>query len=146
LKINDTDYLQVLKLGIPLTALNFVMSFPAAYLVDKLGRRYMLLRTLPVCAISWLLVAASMSYEFDLYKEEFAILGIGGLAVFISAFSLGVAGAAFLINTEIYPLHVNGSAISIALFVNWMFNFLISTLFPLALSYKFYLDPCTNPN
>jgi hypothetical protein len=35
--------------------------------------------------------------------------------------------------TEIFPIHVIGTAVSLATFSNWMTNFFVATVFPLAL-------------
>jgi len=47
-------------LNIPLTGINMIMSIVSCFLIDKFGRRYLLLRTLPVAVVGWLLVSLGM--------------------------------------------------------------------------------------
>jgi len=61
------------------------------------------------------------------------VIAFSGIIVFLIAFSLGIGGIVWTVNSEIYPLHVIGSAVSLATFVCWVANFIVATVFPLAL-------------
>ena len=50
-----------LLLNIPLACINGVGSIISVFTIDRLGRRYILLRTLPFVAIAWLIVASGMA-------------------------------------------------------------------------------------
>lgn len=58
--IDDNDELAVI-LNIPLALMNAIGSTIAVLIIDGKGRRYSMLRTLPGCMVSLLLVALSMN-------------------------------------------------------------------------------------
>jgi hypothetical protein len=53
--------------------------------------------------------------------------------MYLLAFGLGMSSTPWAVNAEIYPLHVIGTAASLATFTNWTSNFIVATVFPLAL-------------
>ena len=50
-----------LLLNIPLASVNAFGTLISAFLIDGLGRRFILLRTLPLVAVAWLVVASGMA-------------------------------------------------------------------------------------
>ena len=70
-KITFEDYSQndsALLLNIPLASVNAFGTLISAFAIDKLGRRFMLLRMLPLVTIAWLIVASGMA--LTAYTEE----------------------------------------------------------------------------
>ena len=51
-----------LVLYIMLSIVSACGTIVAIFLIESLGRRYIILRTVPVIAVSWIVVAAGMSY------------------------------------------------------------------------------------
>ena len=49
--------------------------------------------------------------------------------MFLLCFSIGVSSTPWTINSEIYPLHVIGTANSIATTCNWVANFTVASMF-----------------
>jgi SP family galactose:H+ symporter-like MFS transporter len=52
-----------------------------------------------------------------------------GLVLYLAFFSISMSGTVWSINTEIYPIHLVGTASSLATATNWFSNFLVSTSF-----------------
>ena len=119
-------------LNIPLALMNAIGSVVAAFYIDKMGRRYIMLRTLPGVLASLLLV--SVSFYFSLYttggsKETGNILSFCGLILYLAFFSIGMSSPVWSINTEIYPIHLAGLGTSLATATNWLSNFIVSSVF-----------------
>ena len=54
-----------LVLNIPLSFFNATGTFLSILFIDKLGRRYIILRSLPFIALSWLVTATGMAFTGD---------------------------------------------------------------------------------
>ena len=52
-----------------------------------------------------------------------------GLLIFLLFFAIGSSSTPWAINSEIYPLHVIGTANSIATTTNWTANFVVASVF-----------------
>lgn len=51
------------------------------------------------------------------------------MILFLFTYSAGMASIPWLINSEIYPLFLIGSASALSAFVNWMSSFVMITIF-----------------
>ena len=51
-----------LLLNIPLACFNALGTIMSVFFIDKLGRRYLILRVLPLIALSWFITAIGMSF------------------------------------------------------------------------------------
>lgn len=105
----------------------------AVFYIDKIGRRYIMLRTIPGVFIACCIVG--LSFYLSLFgkskndKDVGAALSMTGLVLFISFFSIGMSSPVWSINTEIYPLHLIGIATSLSTATNWGSNFIVSSVF-----------------
>lgn len=130
-QIQDKNTL-ALVLNIPLALVNSIGNLSSVCYVDRLGRRYIFLRTIPCVIVSLLIVSASM-YMCIYLDEQWKVLGryltMLGLALYLLTFSFGLSGTTWSVNTEIYPLHLVGMANSLAAATNWLCNFIVSSLF-----------------
>ena len=89
-----------------------------------------MLRTLPFIMIAWLIVAVGMSMTETEGSEQLGgILSFFGLLMFLLLFSFGMSATPWAINAEIYPLHVIGTANSLATTMNWVANFAVASVF-----------------
>ena len=62
-------------------------------------------------------------------------LAIFGCAFYIISFSMSLGPVALLLISEVFPLNYRGAAMSIAIVANFVFNFITTTMFPIALKY-----------
>ena len=120
-------------LNIPLALVNAIGSVVAVFIIDKMGRRFIMLRTLPFILVACLLVSLSMYLtsfsKKDIFVEIGDYLAMVGLIMYLSFFSVGMSSPVWSVNTEIYPIHLIGSGSSLATSTNWFSNFLVSTFF-----------------
>ncbi|KAI7854776.1 general substrate transporter [Circinella umbellata] len=105
------------------TGLNVVVTIIGLALVDRLGRKFLLLFS----SIGMCLFAAIMTIAL---RFEVSALQVVCVMLFVSSFAVGLGTIPFLITAEVYPTYAVGAASSAALFVNWLCNFIIGLVFP----------------
>ena len=104
------------------------------FLIDKLGRRYIMLRFLPGITFSLLSISLSM-WLSNFFSEESTAHILGSymsvffVILYLIFFSICMSGTVWSVNTEIYPIHLIGTANSIATATNWISGFLVSSIF-----------------
>ena len=131
--LDDTE--SSLVLNIPLSAFNATGTILSIFFIDKLGRRFIILRSLPFIAVSWLITAAGMAFTGENQPESTqttgGIIACIGVSLFLLCFSFGMSSTPWTINAEIYPLHVIGTANSLSATTNWVVNAFVSECFKL---------------
>lgn len=108
-----------------LGAVNVAMTFLALRLIDRLGRRPLLiwgLSGMTVCL-------AVLGFFFEGFSGEAGILAVLALMGYISFFAISLGPVAWLIISEIYPLGIRGRAMGAATFANWACNYIVSLTF-----------------
>ena len=113
--------------------MNAVGTLISSVYIDNLGRRFLMLRTLPVSTIGWLITAFGM-YLFNYqHSSSGTYVAFSGIIIFLASFSTGMSSTPWTVNAEIYPLHVIGTANSLSTTTNWTTNFVVATVFLLML-------------
>lgn len=122
--------------SVALGTLQVFMTLAAAGLMDKAGRRILLMISAGGMALSCFLVGFSfylrtlqpekMSEALDTFICELALVS---LLVYIATFSLGIGAIPWIIMSEIFPAHVKGIAGSVATLVNWFCAYAITMIF-----------------
>ncbi|MFM2485230.1 sugar porter family MFS transporter [Celerinatantimonas yamalensis] len=116
---------------------NFLMTIVALWLVDKKGRKTLLL---------WGSVGMSIGLAYLTWAYAQPVQnGLGvliALLVYISFFAASFAPVMWVIISEIYPNHIKGMAMSFSTAVSWLFTFITIYFSPiikgsLGLSYLF---------
>jgi sugar porter (SP) family MFS transporter len=106
---------------------NVVLTVVGMLLVDRLGRRPLLLGGVSVMAVSLAVLAASIGlFGAGAVTAKIAVVCV---FIYIAAVALSLNLVVFLIPSEIYPLRVRGTAMSVTLFANWGTNFVVSLTF-----------------
>ncbi|XP_059598428.1 sugar transporter ERD6-like 8 isoform X5 [Vitis vinifera] len=121
--------------GILYSSLQVIVTAFGASLIDRLGRRPLLM----VSAFGLLLGCLLTGISFFLKAHQLApnlvpILAVTGIMVHIGFYSVGLGPIPWLIMSEIFPLHVKAIAGSLVTLVNWFgawavsytFNFLMN--------------------
>ncbi|NGX52120.1 MAG: D-xylose-proton symporter [Candidatus Anoxychlamydiales bacterium] len=107
------------------TAINILATFLSIWLIDKVGRRPLLISSTFGMMIFLLMLSAS----FFINPTNLPIFVMISLMGFTSSFAIGLGSVSWLINAEIYPMHIRGKANGIATFVNWVSNYLVASSF-----------------
>ncbi|WXC61445.1 hypothetical protein SNK03_007320 [Fusarium graminearum] len=105
-------------------SINFLFCLPAIYYIDTLGRRKILLYTIPGMAIG--LMAAAVSYD------QVTIEVVAFWIFFHTAFySPGMGPVPFVLAAESFPLAYRETGASFAITINFLFAGLLAWLQPL---------------
>ncbi len=106
---------------------NVVMTIVAIRLIDKAGRRPLLLIGTAGMVIS--LGALGLVFHLHNISGALAWITLGSLMVYVASFAIGLGPVFWLLISEIYPLIVRGRAMSLATIMNWAANLLVTLTF-----------------
>lgn len=107
---------------------NFLMTFVAIYLIDRVGRKPLLTFGL-VGMIASLLILTGGFLVGGLQGAP-AWLTITGLLLYIASFAATFGPVMWVMLPEIFPLNVRGAGTGVSTIGNWGANFVVSLLFP----------------
>lgn len=126
-----------------LAALNgteyFIASWPAVFLVERVGRRKLMLFGAAGQAATMAILAGVNSRPTE---KPFQIAGIVFLFVFNTFFAIGWLGMTWLYPAEITPLRTRAPANALSTSSNWIFNFLVWPFLSLFIICHVTLTPC----
>lgn len=108
-----------------------IATFISVMVVDKLGRRLLLLASSSVMAISTIAMGVYF-YLKDADAESVTTLGwlpVSSLCVFIIMFSIGFGPVPWLMMGELFASDIKGVAGSIAGTTNWVLAFIVTKTF-----------------
>lgn len=111
-----------------LALLLVIVTFVASRLVDKLGRRTLLLWGLGGMVAALFVLGAAFAQVGRFPFVPWLILA--GLFLYIAAFALGPGPCIWLVIAEIYPMEIRGRAMSVATLASWLANLFVSSTFP----------------
>lgn len=109
---------------------NFLVTILAMGLIDRLGRRSLLVMGFAGTAATLLLIAAGAALP-GLLPPWVMVLA---LLAYIASFAISLGPLPHLMMSEVFPLSVRGAGMSLASVSNWGFNFLVVLLFPVLLN------------
>ncbi|XP_057470347.1 sugar transporter ERD6-like 6 [Actinidia eriantha] len=124
-----------------LGAVQVIATGVATWLVDKTGRRLLLIVSSSGMFVSLLLVAIaffikdSISDDSTLYSI-LGILSVVGVVGMIIGFSLGMGPIPWVIMSEILPINIKGLAGSVATLANWFFAWVVTMTANLLLNWS----------
>lgn len=114
---------------------NMVMTLVSMWLIDKVGRRSLLIVGFSGTAIGLSMLAHSASLSAATGGGNFeAALGFVGVVLYIASFAIALGPIPYVMMSEIYPLNVRGPGMAMASIANWGFNYIVVLLFPIALA------------
>lgn len=122
------------QISIAITVVNAIMTFPAIFLVDRLGRRTLLFMS----SLLMLIFAVLLGWSLN---EHFRRLCSFAIVAFIAAFSVGLGPIPFLLVSEMVPANCVPALSSLALSASWIMTFVVAQGFlPLRDALTYY-DP-----
>jgi sugar porter (SP) family MFS transporter len=107
---------------------NVLMTIVAIWLLDRTGRRPLLLVGTTGMAIGMIITACAFLSGDELHGGT-AYVAIAGLIVYTGSFAVGLGPVFWLMIAEIYPLRIRGQAMSVATIANWGANFVVTISF-----------------
>ncbi len=114
-------------------AVNVAMTIVAIRLLDRAGRRPLLIRGSAGMALGMIAAALAFAGGTHLTAAR-ATVAIAALVVYTGSFAIGLGPVFWLMISEIYPQRVRGTAMSLASLANWAANFLVTISFLTLLS------------
>ncbi|KAL4651945.1 hypothetical protein ACB092_01G197700 [Castanea dentata] len=106
---------------------NLTGSIIAMVLMDKLGRKALLLWSFSGMVMSMVLqVTAASSYVAN---SGAMYLSVGGMLMFVFTFALGAGPVPGLLLPEIFPSRIRAKAMAFCMSVHWVINFFVGLLF-----------------
>ncbi|KIM96736.1 hypothetical protein OIDMADRAFT_32656 [Oidiodendron maius Zn] len=114
----------------------FVASFIPWFLIDRIGRRPLLLSMISVMA-AVMAIQAALIYQVEHATAIATSAGIGAAAmlfVFQGAFTIGFQATVWVYPSEILPLRFRQRGSSISTASNWIFNYMIVQITPISIS------------
>jgi sugar porter (SP) family MFS transporter len=111
-------------------AANLIMTAVALVLVDRVGRRPLLLVGILGMVVSLIILGAGFAFAGgSTQASSVGIVTAISLIAYISFFAIGLGPVFWLLISEIFPLQARGTAMSIATVANWSANFVITLVF-----------------
>lgn len=104
---------------------NVIMTIVAVLIIDKIGRRPLLITGL----IGMSLSLFTLGISFFEREADIGIVSLISLMAYVSFFAISLGPVAWLIISEIFPLTIRGRAMGLAIFANWICNYLVSLTF-----------------
>ncbi|XP_019437397.1 PREDICTED: sugar transporter ERD6-like 16 [Lupinus angustifolius] len=108
-----------------------------AILMDKSGRRPLIMASAggtflgcSITGIAFFLKGQSLLLEWT------PILAVAGVLIYVAAFSIGLGPVPWVIMSEIFPIHVKGTAGSLVVLINWLGAWVVSYTFNFLMSWS----------
>ncbi|KAK4891169.1 hypothetical protein LTR27_010243 [Elasticomyces elasticus] len=114
--LTDSKYLEPLFLSWGIGLANFLFAFPAYYFIDRKGRRWLLLVTIPLMALT--ILAAGLSFLIPIDSSAHVPVIAFFTFLFIAFYSCGMGPVPFTISAEVFPMEQRMVGMSFAVFTN----------------------------
>jgi len=124
--------LQVLLIATAGTGIvNVLMTLPGIFLVDRLGRKPMLLiGSAGIAATMAILGAMIGAYGPNFANHAAPYVCLAMMYIFTASFAATWGPIGWIIPAEIYPLRIRAKAMAITTASNWLFNFIVAQVVP----------------
>ncbi|MDQ2945658.1 MAG: sugar porter family MFS transporter [Acidobacteriota bacterium] len=99
----------------------------AIYLIDRVGRRPLLLTGVAGQIVGLAILGAA--FQFQQLASLKSYVAMGGLVIYVACFAFGLGPIFWLLISEIYPLKVRGAAMSAVTVTNWAMNLVVAVTF-----------------
>ncbi|MEV5536256.1 sugar porter family MFS transporter [Saccharopolyspora shandongensis] len=109
--------------------INVLMTVVAMLLIDRLGRRPMVIAAFAGMGVS--MAALGLVYLMPSQSGLVGWFALVCMAAYIGCFAFGVGAILWVLIAEIYPLKVRGAAVGMATMAHWLANFVVALTFPL---------------
>ena len=113
--------------GAGLTAVMWCFHVLAIFLLDRIGRRPLLLTGVAGQIVGLAILGAA--FQFPQLASFKSYVAIGSLVIYVAYFAFGLGPIFWLLISENYPLKVRGAAMSAVTVTNWALNLVVAVTF-----------------
>jgi SP family galactose:H+ symporter-like MFS transporter len=106
---------------------NVLMTVVAMWLIDRKGRRPLLLTGIGGMAV--MLGLLGLTFRLSSHSGGLAWLAVVGMMVYVASFAISLGPIFWLLISEIYPLPIRSSAEGLAATFNWGSNLIVTLTF-----------------
>ena len=106
---------------------NLALTVVAMQLVDRVGRRPLLLVSLGGMTLS--LFVLGLAFSLPQLGGSLGWIAVGSLMAYVGSFAVGLGPVFWLVLSEIYPLRIRGRAMSVGTVTNWGANLIVALTF-----------------
>ncbi len=120
---NSASITQTVFVGVT----NVVFTVVAVLLLDKVGRRRLLL--IGTVGLTVSIIVLGIFFASPWLQHNAGYLALVALLVYIASFAVGLGPVFWLMISEIYPTGIRSKAMSFATVLNWAANFVVAGTF-----------------
>jgi len=106
---------------------NVILTIVAMQLIDRVGRRPLLLVSLAGMSLS--LIVLGVAFKLPQLSGSLGWIAVTSLMLYVGSFAVGLGPVFWLILSEIYPLRIRGRAMSVGTVANWSANLIVALSF-----------------
>jgi SP family arabinose:H+ symporter-like MFS transporter len=117
----DSAFSQTVIVG----AVNLLFTFVAIWLVDRAGRKPLLI----VGTVVQIVTLASVGYMFQTGQNGTLVLV--SILGFVAAFAVAMGPIPWIVNSEIFPTKLRARAMSVAILCLWTADWIVTQTFPM---------------
>jgi SP family galactose:H+ symporter-like MFS transporter len=110
---------------IAIGVLTVIAAIGATLLMDRWGRKPLLLLSLT----GMILTLLAISIAFLTKSSSLGLISLFSLTLYTASFSIGLGPVMWVYLSEIYPRSIRGQAMSFAILMNWVGNYLVALVF-----------------
>jgi MFS transporter, SP family, xylose:H+ symportor len=103
---------------------NLVFTFIAIFLIDKWGRKPLLL-----VGTTGMFLGLSI-LALTIFTQQLGIISLLAILLFIGSFAMSMGPVVWVLLSEIFPNTIRSVAMSIAVAAQWLFNAIVANSFP----------------
>ncbi len=106
---------------------NVVMTVVSLQLIDRIGRRPLLLISLAGMTLS--LFVLGLAFSLPQLTGSLGVIAVIVVMTYVGSFAVGMGPIFWLLISEMYPLRIRGRAMSVATVANWGANCIVALTF-----------------
>lgn len=106
-----------------------LLSIPAYFYIDRIGRRWSVILSSAGCSICMIVIAGSLTLQ----SYATAATAVAFIFLFLDFFTAGILPVSWSYSSEIQPLRVRNKATAIGVFAHWMSNFVVVLVTPIGM-------------
>ncbi|HYK36299.1 sugar porter family MFS transporter [Alloacidobacterium sp.] len=123
-QLGSSSHSTAIGANVTIGLINFLATIVALWLIDRLGRRPLLMFSSGCMAVCQLLLGIAF-----LLPSPPALLVLGCMLLCVAVFAVGLGPGAWVLMAELFPTRVRGRAMSVANTALWIASFVLTATF-----------------